>query len=297
MPGFYLTRTPVLDLASTSASSALRNKYAMPSTPLKQAIMGWQESRLGVSLGAASTDSAPVVGVSGDASITAVRLDGRSMIVARDEWVDAFEQLTSGMHPDLLFTPFGAYELSRITLPHQMSVWGPNWYMFADSESWRGRTDHRVAELSADRLAEVDFDIFWHCYGPGSLAAFAVHQGEELIALATVKDRGEPFMEIGIDVIQGAQASGLGSAVVSAAGTWILEQGRLPIATVAPFNVPSTRTLRGVGLEYGMTEMTGVDGPFRVPPQPIGTPLPGAEIYDYYPDWAMNRSIRPRGEM
>jgi len=298
--GEYTPKLPVggvisgFDLTSTPAP---RKKYAMPSSALKHAIKEWQESRLGVSLRAASPDSVPVVGVSGDAGITAVRLDSRSIIVARDGWVDSLKQLTAGMHPDLLFTPFGAYELSRVTLPHQMSVWGPNWYMFADSESWRGRVDDRVAELSTARLDEVDFELFWHCYGPGSLAAFAVHQGDRLIALATVKDRGEPFMEIGVDVLQGVQASGLGSAVVSAAGTWVLEQGRLPIATVAPFNVPSTRTLRRVGLEYGMTEMTGVDGPFQVPPQPIGTPLPDAEIYDYYPDWAMNRSIRPNSDL
>ncbi|MDP6823646.1 MAG: hypothetical protein QF554_10175 [Dehalococcoidia bacterium] len=151
--------------------------------------------------------------------------------------------------------------------------------------------------LATDELAEVDFELFWHCFGPGSLASFGVYRGVEMVALATVKERGRPFMEIGVDVVQGVQASGLGSAVVSAAGTWILEQGWFPLATVAPFNVPSTRTLRRVGLEYGMTEMSGVAGPFRVPPQPIGRPLPNTDIYDYYPDWAMNRGIRPRSEM
>lgn len=169
--------------------------------------------------------------------------------------------------------------------------------MFADSTSWRGRSDDRVVALATDELAEVDFELFWHCFGPGSLASFGVYRGVEMVALATVKERGRPFMEIGVDVVQGVQASGLGSAVVSAAGTWILEQGWFPLATVAPFNVPSTRTLRRVGLEYGMTEMSGVAGPFRVPPQPIGRPLPNTDIYDYYPDWAMNRGIRPRSEM
>ena len=278
----------------------------MLSTDLKQAISEWEEERLGLSLEEARTDSVPVVARSArgsgestgdDAGLTAVRLNGRSVLVAREDWVEPLETITRDVHPDLLFTPFGAYELSRATLPYEVSVWGPNWFLFADAGSWRGRADDRVRPLTADELSAVDFDLFWHCYGPGSIAAFGVYQGDDLIALSTVKDQGDPFMEIGVDVSRDAQASGLGSAVVSAAGAWILEQGRLPMATVAPFNVPSTRTLRRVGLEYGMTEMIGVNGPFRVPPQPMGRPLPDAEIYDYYPDWAMNRDIRPRTEM
>ena len=278
----------------------------MLSTDLNNAIREWQEKRLGLSLEEALSDSVPVVSrparengnSTGDyAGLTGVRLNGRSILVAREDWVEPLKTMTRDIHPDLLFTPFGAYELSRVTLPYQVSVWGPNWYLFADARSWRGRADDRVRALTTDELSAVDFDLFWHCYGPGSLKAFGVYQGDGLVAMATVKDQGHPFMEIGVDVSRDAQASGLGSAVVSAAGTWILEQGRLPLATVAPFNVPSTRTLRRVGLEYGMTEMTGVNGPFQVLPQPMGRPLPDAEIYDYYPDWAMNRDIRPRSEM
>ena len=278
----------------------------MVSTDLNKAIRKWKEERLGLSLEEARTNSVPVLAQParrGDAStgddvgLTAVRLSGRSILVAREDWVEPLKTITRDVHPDLLFTPFGAYELSRATLPYQVSVWGPTWFLFADAESWSGRADDRVRLLTAEELSVVDFDLFWHCYGPGSVAAFGVYQGDNLVALSTVKDQGEPFMEIGVDVSRDAQASGLGSAVVSAAGAWILEQGRLPLATVAPFNVPSTRTLRRVGLEYGMTEMTGVNGPFRVPPQPMGRPLPDAEIYDYYPDWAMNRDIRPRTEM
>jgi RimJ/RimL family protein N-acetyltransferase len=278
----------------------------MLSTDLKKAIRKWQEERLGLSLEDALSDSVPVVArpargndasAGDDAGLTAVRLNGRSILVARADWVEPLKTITGDIHPDLLFTPFGAYELSRVTLPYEISVWGPNWFLFADAGSWRGRADNSVSVLTSDKLSGVDFDLFWHSYGPGSVAAFGVYQGDDLVALATVKDQGHPFMEIGVDVSRDAQASGLGSAVVSAAGTWILEQGRLPLATVAPFNVPSTRTLRRVGLGYGMTEMTGVKGPFRVPPQPIGKPLPDADIYDYYPDWAMNRDIRPRPEL
>lgn len=278
----------------------------MLSTDLNIAVREWQEKRLGLSLEEARPDSVPVVArpargsdvlTVDDAGLTGVRLNGRSILVAREDWVGPFKTITRDVHPDLLFTPFGAYELSRVTLPHEVSVWGPTWFLFADAVSWRGRADERVRALAADELSAVDFDLFWHCYGPGSVAAFGIYQGGNLVSLATVKDQGDPFMEIGVDVSRDAQSSGLGSAVVATAGTWILEQGRLPLATVAPFNVPSTRTLRRVGLGYGMTEMIGVDGPFRVPPQPMGRPLPDADIYDYYPDWAMNTGIRPRTEM
>lgn len=270
-------------------------------------IRDWLEARLGVSLALAGERTSPVVSrpasaPGDDAGLTAVRLNGRSLIVARGEWVEPIVRVVAGLHPDLLFTPFGSFELSRVTIPDGVSVWGPNWYLFGDPESWPAPADNRVVALTADELSEVDFELFWHCVGPGSLAAFGVYsrfgtnKGETLAALATVKDRGRPFMEIGVDVAPDAQASGLGSAVVSATGKWILEQGRLPLATVAPFNVPSTRTLRRVGLEYGFTEMSGVPGPFRVPPQPIGRPLPDVDVYDYYPAWAMNRDIRPRPE-
>jgi hypothetical protein len=29
------------------------------------------------------------------------------------------------------------------------------------------------------------------------------------------------------------------------------------------------------------------------PPQPIGAPLPGAEMINPYPEWAMNKNFRP----
>ena len=55
------------------------------------------------------------------------------------------------------------------------------------------------------------------------------------------------------------------------------------MASVGPPNIPSARTLRSVGLRYLMSDMRGVEGPFRAPPQPMGRPYPGAPIYDSYP--------------
>ena len=77
-------------------------------------------------------------------------------------------------------------------------------------------------------------------------------------------------------------------------GDWIIGNGGIPMATVGPFNAPSVRTLRAVGLRYAFTTSVAMEGPFRIPPQMLGSPLPDAEVYDFYPRWAMNRKIRPR---
>ena len=100
--------------------------------------------------------------------------------------------------------------------------------------------------------------------------------------------------DIGIDALHGSQSRGLGSAVFSAAGNWVLEQGGIPFATAAPWNVPSTRTLRKLGMKYVYSAMFGQTGPFLAPPQPFGQPLPGRPIYNYYPDWAMNKGIHEK---
>ena len=60
------------------------------------------------------------------------------------------------------------------------------------------------------------------------------------------------------------------------------------------FNVPSARTLRSVGLQYAFMDMRVLPGPFKVPAQPLGRPYPGAQVYDYYPRWAMNQDISPK---
>ena len=126
------------------------------------------------------------------------------------------------------------------------------------------------------------------------MAAFGVHEDGRLAALATVVDRGEPVLEIGMEVAPGAKGRGLGRAVVAAAARWIVESGSVALATVAGFNVPSARTLRSVGLDYLFMDLEGKRGPVSVPPQTLGAPYPGAKLYDYYPRWAMNQEIMPK---
>ena len=94
-----------------------------------------------------------------------------------------------------------------------------------------------------------------------------------------------------MDVKPSAQGNGLGMAVVNAAAKWILDQGKLVTATAAPFNSPSLRTLRSVGLRYGFTSVKGMDGPMELSPQQLGSPLPDTPLHNRYPDWAMNLDI------
>ena len=49
-----------------------------------------------------------------------------------------------------------------------------------------------------------------------------------------------------------------------------------------------------MGRRYAYRAVLGRPGPFLVPPQPSGEPLPGTPLYDYYPRWAMNKGIRER---
>ena len=196
----------------------------------------------------------------------------------------------------MLFSAFGCYELTRALSEEGIAVWGPNWHLFGDEAAVMSATQpvaDTVKAVSPAELGQVDFDLFWHCR-LSSVAAFGVYEDGELAALATVVDRGEPVLEIGMEVAPGAKGRGLGRAVVAAAARWIVESGSVALATVAGFNVPSARTLRSVGLEYLFMDLEGKRGPVSVPPQTLGAPYPGARVYDYYPRWAMNQHILPK---
>ncbi len=143
-------------------------------------------------------------------------------------------------------------------------------------------------------LAVIDRDTFWHCFISEAMAGFGIHESGRLVALACVRDEGDSVWEIGMDVLHDAQGGGLGRAVTSAAAKWILDHDKLVLATTSAFNVPSARTLRSVGLQYTFSNMGGRPGGFRMPPQPLGSPYPGAEVFDFYPRWAMNQDIKPR---
>jgi GNAT superfamily N-acetyltransferase len=237
---------------------------------------------LTVQPGPAGPDAHPLYGV---------RLDSAVALSVRPEWVPAVKKAAEGLHPDLLFSVLGMYELSRVTLPGGVAVWGPIPNYVADESNWRPVRDGRPVRMTAPQLTAVDWQLFWHCERR-PIGAFGIYEGDWLAAMATVKDHGDSVWEIGVDVAPDAKGRGLGRAVVSAAGDWILENGKTIHATAGPWNVPSSRTLRSVGLEYVFGAVIGRPGPFKVPPQALGEPLPGAEVHDQYPQWAMNNAIR-----
>ena len=263
-------------------------------------VRAWTENHLEIQISALGPHPIPVVTVprqGPDPPPLAVKVgDNAAVVTTRPEWAQRFQQVVSDLHPDLLFTTFGCYELSRVTLPDGAAVWGPNWYLFGDETTFRPVGDGRPGRLSPSELAGVDYSLFWHCR-PDALAGFGIYEEGRLVALATVKDRGEPVWEIGMEVVPDSKGRGLGRAVVAAAAQWILDNGRAILATVGPFNVPSARTLRSVGLQYTLVALEVGLKHFLVPPQPLGAPFPGVKLYDYYPRWAMNQDILPRPEL
>lgn len=247
----------------------------------------WPEVR--VATQAASTDRTGL-------SLVVFRTGMAVNALAREDWIPRIEAVCRDMHPDLLFSALGAYDLSRITLPDGFGVWGPVPHYLANETTWRPVEDDRPVRLSQDQLKAVDWRIFWHCGSKDQLAAFGIYEDDRLVALATVTDQGERMWEIGVDVAPDSVGRRLGSAVVSAAGNWILENGGFIYATAATWNVPSSRNLRTHGMSYVFSTLVARSAPFRVPPQPLGSPLPGVEMRDQYPRWAMNHDILPKEE-
>ncbi len=261
------------------------------------AAFAWLEASVGAGPAAFGQDPIPVIGRPAgddDPPLLAARCSRGAIVTARLDWLEPLRRLVTGMHPDLLFSTFGGYELARVTLPDGLGVWGPSWYLFGDASTWAVEPDPRVQRLSRAELDAVDGQRFWHCFQPEAHAGFGVIEDGELVALAGVLERGRGVEEVGMDVMPNARGRGLGRAVVGAAGADILSRGRTVLATTAGFNVPSARTLRSVGLVYAFSEMRTFGSAFPVPPQALGRPYPGAPLENYYPAWAMNPDIAPR---
>ena len=270
----------------------------MSDQTLLKSLEPWAESRYGVPVSALGLDPVPVLSADDAGAdqlpLSAVKIGEAAAVVARSDLVERLTPVVAKLHPDLLFASLGCYELSRVTLHEGFGVWGPSWFLFGDETTVHPVTDERALQVSESDLADADREIFWHTHIEGSLGRFAAFDDGRLVALATVEDKGEPVWEIGMDVAPDARKGGLGRAVVGAAASWILENGRTPMASVGGFNIPSARTLRSVGLRYLMSDLHSMDGPFRVPPQPLGRPYSDAPMHDYYPRWAMNQDIQTR---
>jgi len=274
----------------------------LPNSHYLGLLQPWLDHQLGISIDSADADSVSVYSTpprqQEQGGLWAVRVGEKGIITARSEWLDPLKRSIADLSVDQLFSVFGAYELSRITLSDRIGVWGPSWVLVGDSGSFQPLNDEHPVQLEADEIAQhADPDLFWHCFPDQLMVGFAIFEADQLVALASVSPVNDDIWEIGMDVVPEAKECGLGRAVVSAAGQWILAHGRLIYATTAAWNIPSARLLRSVGLKYTASIMAGIAGPFRVPPQPLGHPCQGIEIYNYYPDWAMNKEIRSAGEL
>jgi len=266
---------------------------------LMEALRPWVEAKLGLSLDALG-DPVPVVeseARSADSPLWAVKVGARAVVTAGAARVAALRAAVGGLSLDQLFSVFGAYELSRVTLSHGFGVWGPSWYNAADESCFRPADDERPAQLSGAELASsVDYRVFWHCAPGQATAGFGIREDGTLVALATVWPEFDRVWDVGLDVAPDAQGRGLGRAVLGAAARWVFGQGGIVMASVAPWNVPSARTQRSIGMQHVFTDMTGLPGPMRVPPQPLGRPHSGAKLVNYYPDWAINKEIQSAGD-
>ena len=264
---------------------------------LMEKVQPWIERTIGAPFEAFGDRATSVVAHPSDYDgipLWGCKIGERAVIACRMDWVQPIRKIVRGQSNEMVFSTLGTYDLSRVTLPEGVGIWGISWFMFADELTWQPPEREDVIHLASEEMREIDGELYWHSFPEDAVAGFAIKDGERIIALAGVRDEGDPMLEVGMDVLDDARGAGLGRAVVSAAGRWILDQGKLIVASTAPFNVPSARTLRSAGLQYGFTAMLGRPGVLKVPPQPLGLPYPGAEVYNLYPDWAMNREIRPR---
>ena len=224
-----------------------------------------------------------------------IRLEGRGILTTSSCWLDPLRHAVQDLTVDELFSTFGAYEMAQVTLPDGVGVWGPSWYFAGDERYCRPDEDVRVIQLTSDELrTSVDGKVFWHCFLDRAAVGFGMAQEGGMAALATVRPEAEGVWMVGVDVASGVRGHGLGKSVAGAACRWIMERGGIALAKSAPWNVPSVRLFRALGLRHVLSDMVGTPGPFKVPPQQLGTPYVGATVSNAYPDWAMNQSILPK---
>ena len=85
--------------------------------------------------------------------------------------------------------------------------------------------DDRPVQPSAEELAEtVNHRIFLNCFEDEAMTGFGIFEHGKLASLAAVRAEDDRVWEIGVDTAPEAEGRGLGRAVVSAVGRWILEK-------------------------------------------------------------------------
>jgi GNAT superfamily N-acetyltransferase len=204
---------------------------------LTQKARPWIEKTIGAPFNSFGYGEATVVPHPTDYDgipLWACKIGERAVIACREDWVDGLRPIVTGQSLDMLFSTLGTYDLSRVTLPEGVGVWGISWFMFADESTLRPSQKHDVIHLAADEMRELDGDVYWHSFPDDAVAGFAIEDAGRIIAIAGVREDGEGVLEVGMDVMADVRGAGLGRAVVSAAGGWILDQGKLIMASTAP---------------------------------------------------------------
>ena len=268
---------------------------------LRDRLSSWLEQRLGTVLGELSGEPVSVLGVAERDRVTppllAVKMDDAALVTARLGWQLDLSRALDRMSVEELFSIYGVYEISRVTMQYGFTAWGPYWCYAGDASSMELVKDARVRHLDPDEVkAAADPKVFWHCllHDGEEPEGFGVFESGRLVSLATFRVESEDLLEIGIDSAPDHKGRGLGRAVASAAAREILDRGKLVWWTTSPWNVPSARLAKTIGMHHLWSEMICWEHPLMIPPQPLGSPTPDAPMENYYPDWARNRSIGPR---
>ena len=121
------------------------------------------ESTVCAGLDAFGADPIPVIGRPADADgppLAAIRLDRGSLVSARNDWLEALRPVVTNMHPDLLFSTFGAYELARVTQPDGESAWGPVFFFFGDASTWNDPGGPARGEAESGRSGRRGLQAF-----------------------------------------------------------------------------------------------------------------------------------------
>ena len=261
-------------------------------------ISGWIAKYYGINISDLTVNQKYISELSLEYSFPfrAVKINGKTAFTANKYIIKNLEPIISKLSTDEIFSTFGSFELSKITLPFGYGVWGPTWFMFTDTFCFDFSKDINVIDINEIEILNIDNKIFWHVAIQESIKSYGVYKNNNLIAVSTVQDRGDDVYEISMDVHPNAQSSGLGKALVSKAVNYVISLDKIAMASVGIFNIPSNRTLRSVGMEMLITDMKGLPGDFMIEPQPLGEPAPGYTVLNRYPYWAMNQNIKENFE-
>ena len=113
--------------SANSATSAVDSDgdNAVTDMRLLAAVEPWIEDHLNVPMSSVAEGATEVVAWGTDkpqAPLRALLAGEKSVVALHPQWVDGTRTIVDDLPRDLLFSTFGAYELSRVTLPDGVGV-------------------------------------------------------------------------------------------------------------------------------------------------------------------------------